>query len=142
MIKNCAWVDGSFNPKTGIFGGGGVLFDQFGNRYMIFGSGRDPELAKMRNVAGEILGAELIAEVALKLGMETLKIYHDYDGIAHWVTGKWRTHKKETEKYKKNMLRIISQGLKITFKHVKAHTGVEFNELADQMAKLVVGIDI
>lgn len=141
-MKNCAWVDGSFNPKTGVFGGGGVLFDQFGNRWIVFGSGKDPELANMRNVAGEILGAKLVAELALKLGMKTLRIYHDYDGVAHWVSGKWKTKKHATSSYKKFMRDIMIKGLKLSFQHVKGHSGDEMNDLADMLAKLIVGIDI
>lgn len=139
-MKNCAYIDGSFNPETKVFGGGGILFDQFGNRHLIFGSSDNQELAKMRNVAGELLGAKLIAELALKLGMKTLKIYHDYDGVAHWVTGKWKAKKRETSEYKKTMLGFIKNGLNISFKHVRAHSGIEHNEIADMLAKMVVGI--
>lgn len=141
-MKNCVWIDGSFNEKTGIYGGGGILFDQFGNRHLIFASDDEPKLAKMRNVAGELLGAKLVVELALKIGMKSLTIYHDYDGVAHWVTGKWRAKKEATSGYKRFMLDIIKKGLRISFKHVKGHSGNEMNELADKLAKIVVGIDI
>ena len=48
-----AFVDGSFNENNGLYGYGGFL-DVHGRRYPIIGSGNDPELSAMRNVAGEI----------------------------------------------------------------------------------------
>ena len=94
----------------------------------------------MRNVAGEILGASDAIQTALKLGMKELTIYYDYEGIEKWITGKWCARQKETKQYVALAESAIKNGLKLYFKHVKAHTGIPFNEEADNLAKKSVGL--
>ena len=53
--KNYAFIDGSFNPATRVYGCGGFLIDHLGKKHIIQKNGNDPGMAKMRNVAGEIL---------------------------------------------------------------------------------------
>ena len=48
-----AFIDGSYDPKSKVYGFGGFLVDQFGRKHIVQGSGDDPILAKMRNIAGE-----------------------------------------------------------------------------------------
>ncbi|MDE5758841.1 MAG: reverse transcriptase-like protein, partial [Allobaculum sp.] len=137
---NYAYIDGSFNPFTKVYGGGGILVDQFGNKHILFESGNNPKLAEMRNVAGEILGARLVIRKALELGMGKLSIFHDYEGISKWPTGKWRCKKKETKDYAQFVIAAIGSGLKIYWHHVKGHSGVRENEEVDKLAKMVVGV--
>ena len=54
--KNYAFIDGSFNPETNVYGCGGFLSDQKGKKHVLKASGYNKRLAKMRNVAGELLG--------------------------------------------------------------------------------------
>ena len=44
-----AFVDGSYNSATQVYGYGGFLMDH-GERYVLQGHGDDPEMASMRNV--------------------------------------------------------------------------------------------
>lgn len=139
--KRCyAVVDGSFNPETRTYGCGGFLIDQHKKKHIIKDSGTEPELVKMKNVAGEILGSINAANLALELGMKTLKIFYDYDGVEKWVTEEWKCTKKPTAAYRDAIKDIISKGLKITFQHVKGHAGILENEEADRLAKFAVGI--
>ena len=46
-----AFVDGSFNIATGVYGYGGFLMHD-GVRYELSGNGSDEEMASMRNVVG------------------------------------------------------------------------------------------
>lgn len=140
FVHSFAFVDGSYNAKTNTYGWGGFLIDQFGNKHILNGSGKDTELSKMRNVAGEILGASDAIQTALKLGMGWLTIYYDYEGIEKWATGKWRAKKKGTMDYMALTKSATKSGLKLYFKHVKAHSGVPFNEEADNIAKKSVGL--
>ena len=48
--------------------------------------------------------------------------------------------KKETKQYVALAESAIKNGLKLYFKHVKAHTGIQFNEEADMLAKKSVGL--
>ena len=77
---NYAFVDGSFNAATSVYGYGGFLVAQ-GKRYELQGSGNDPQMASMRNVAGEVLGSTKAMELAVSLGLSELTVYYDYLGI-------------------------------------------------------------
>ena len=52
-----AYVDGSYHAGTGEFACGAVIFYQ-GEAFEISQKFNDPDLAAMRNVAGEIKGSE------------------------------------------------------------------------------------
>ena len=72
--------------------------------------------------------------------MKTILIFYDYDGVANWVTGVWKCKKDETRAYKNFVEGFIKKGLKVTFQHVKGHSGIHENEEADRLAKEAVGI--
>ena len=79
-----AFVDGSFNIATGVYGYGGFLMHD-GVRYELSGNGSDKEMASMRNVAGEIFGSMAAMEYAVNHGITNLSIYYDYMGISNGV---------------------------------------------------------
>lgn len=133
-----AFVDGSFNQKTKTYGYGGFLVDQHGRKHILQGSGNDPEMAAMRNVAGEILGSEMAIRKAMSLKMKRLMIFHDYEGVAKWPLGLWKAKKKGTFEYASFVKDAMRKGLKISFTHVKGHSGMSLNDEADQLAKLAV----
>lgn len=58
-----------------------------GERHVISGSGNDPQMASMRNVAGEVLGSMAAVKEAVAMGLTDLTIYYDYMGIEMWATG-------------------------------------------------------
>jgi ribonuclease HI len=134
-----AFVDGSFNSTTGVYGYGGFLMCS-GNKYMLQGRGDDPEMASMRNVSGEILGSMAAVEKALELGLRELVIYYDYLGIEMWATGGWKRNKKGTISYH-DFMQSVRQKIAISFQKVKGHSGVDGNEEADRLAKEAVGIE-
>ena len=137
--KNCAFVDGSFNPATNVYGYGGYLLDQVGKKHILKGHGSDPEMAKLRNVAGEILGSEAAIKKAIKLGMKELTIYFDYWGIAAWPMGFWKPKHKRTKEYAAFCNEALDK-LILIFEHVKGHSGIPGNVEADRLAKEAVGI--
>lgn len=135
--KAYAFVDGSYNKYTKVYGYGGYLIDESGVKHLLQGNGSDPEMSSMRNVSGEILGAEAAMRKAEQLGISELDIYYDYTGIEAWVTGKWHANKEGTQRYRDIMR---NSRLKINFVKVKGHSGVDGNEEADRLAKKAVGI--
>lgn len=110
-----------------------------GNKYILKGNGNDKEMASMRNVAGEIMGAIASIEKALELGIDNIVIYYDYEGIKSWADSIWKTNKNYTKEYAK-FIESIRDKIDIKFIHVKAHTGIEGNEEADSLAKQSVGL--
>lgn len=134
-----AFVDGSYNIATKVYGYGGFLRDGE-NEYVIMGSGDDEELASMRNVAGEILGSMKAVEKAVELGLDRLDIYFDYQGIKEWAEGTWKRNKKGTICYYEFM-QEMKKKIDIKFIKVKGHSGVEGNERADALAKKACGVE-
>lgn len=133
-----AFVDGSFNSATGVYGYGG--FVQYGEkREVISGCGNDAEMASMRNVAGEVLGSMAAIEKAVELGLDSLDIYYDYSGIEMWAVGEWKRNKKGTIAYYE-YIQSVKDKIKLNFVKVKGHSGVEGNEEADCLAKKAVGL--
>lgn len=133
-----AFVDGSFNKATHTYGYGGFLVTD-NEKYVLQGADNDAEMATMRNVAGEIKGAEAAVKKAIELGIKALVIYYDYMGIEMWATGAWKRNKAGTIAYHDYIMSVREQ-IKLTFVKVKGHSGVEGNEEADKLAKQAVGI--
>lgn len=134
-----AFVDGSFNSDTGIYGYGGFLVDG-SNTYTIQGSGDKPGLTSMRNVGGEICGVIKAVELALDKGIKELTIYYDYAGLEAWANGKWKANKEYTQKYVR-CINHARESLNIKFVKVAAHTGIPGNEKADELAKKACGVE-
>ena len=134
-----AYVDGSFRSDTGEFSYGAVIFHRGCELHMSDRSS-DPSLADMRNVAGEIKGAEAVMRYARDNGICKLSVYHDYEGISKWCTGEWKAHKEGTQAYR-DFFQSISDKINITFYKVKGHSGDKYNEMADSLAKKALGID-
>ena len=133
-----AFVDGSFNKVTHTYGYGGFLVTE-NEKYVLQGADNDAEMATMRNVAGEIKGAEAAIKKAIEIGLKELVIYYDYMGIEMWATGAWKRNKAGTIAYYDYIMSVREQ-IKLTFVKVKGHSGVEGNEEADKLAKQAVGI--
>lgn len=133
-----AYVDGSYNPEDKRFSYGIVFFT--GSEELHFSRAfSHAELAEMRNVAGEIIGAGEAMKRAREMGIGRLTIYHDYEGVAKWCTGQWKAKKKWTQKYKA-FYDEVSRDVEIKFIKVKGHSGDEYNEMADALAKEALGL--
>lgn len=134
-----AYVDGSFEKDSGVYGYGVVFIEKNGNIEEYIDSGREESYQSMRNVSGEILGALKATSLAVEKGYSSIAIFHDYQGIASWAKGEWKCNKEKTIEYREKMLEFQKK-LKISFHKVQAHSGDYFNERADILAKQAVGI--
>lgn len=84
LMEPFAFVDGSYNAATKVYGYGGFLVHD-GKKELLQGAGEDAEMASMRNVAGEVMGSMAAMEKALELQLPKLTIYYDYMGIEMWA---------------------------------------------------------
>ena len=136
--ESYAYIDGSFNNKTKIYGYGGFIMHK-GQKYIIKGNGKDENYAKMRNVAGEVLASQKVIEKAISLGIKNIDIYYDYEGIEKWATGEWKRNEKETQNYY-DFYQSIKSKINVNFIKVKGHSGNEGNDEADTISKEAAGI--
>ena len=93
------YVDGSYHVGTKEFSYGMVVLID-GKEEKFSQKMTDPELAQMRNVAGEIKGSEAAMQYALDHRIPSIIIYHDYQGIASWCNGDWKANKPGTIAYR------------------------------------------
>ncbi len=133
-----AYVDGSYNQKLKVYGAG-VVYITAGEE-LEFMKSYDDAYHSHRNVAGEVKASELAIAKAIDDGKEQIVIYHDYQGIASWAKGEWKTNNDLTKTYKKFIDEAKTQ-IKIDFVKVKGHSNDKYNDRADLLAKQAVGID-
>ena len=115
-------------PKSTAYGG---FLIHNGEKEVLQGSGNDAEMASMRNVSGEILGAMAAVERAIELKLPEVTIYYDYMGIEMWAEGAWKRNRQGTIAYYEYM-QSAKNKIRIKFVKVKGHSGVDGNEEADQ----------
>lgn len=133
-----AYVDGSYEQSLGQYAYGCVLVlpDEL---VTLNGCGKEEAYVSMRNVAGEILGSEQAIRWAVEHGYLEITIYYDYEGIEKWANDIWKANKEGTKRYKEFVAEQRAY-IKIHFSKVAAHTGVRYNEMADQLAKAALGL--
>lgn len=132
------YVDGSYNKATGEFSYGMVVLGRDGEE-KLYQKFQDKALSSMRNVAGEIKGAEAAMQYAIDHKLPAIEIYHDYEGIARWCLGEWQANKEGTKAYKA-FYDQASARVAIRFVKVAGHSNDKYNDMADQLAKKALGI--
>ena len=140
-ISLVAYTDGSYNKETGYYGAGIVIFKKDSGEppALHMSKGRAPEGENGWQVNGEIAAAEFAINEAIKAGAKSLEIHYDYEGVGKWATGKWKRNKSYTREYAE-YVKNASEKISITFVHVKGHSGDEWNDTADYLARKACGL--
>ena len=128
-----AYVDGSYDVATGNYASGAVILVD-GKTVELSKLYTDDAGGKLRNVAGEIKGAELAIEYCMKQGIDSVVIYHDYLGVGKWADDEWKANLDMTKAYK-SYIRECRKNMRINFVKVKGHSGDKYNDMADALAK-------
>jgi len=125
-----AFVDGSF--IEGSIGYGAVILDQGKPVAELYGRVDDPDAFASRQVGGEIRAVIETLEWCRKNRIAEICIFYDFENIEKWAVGSYKTNTPMTRAFKQY---IDTCGIRITWRKVESHTGVEFNERADRLAK-------
>jgi len=103
-------------------------------------------LARIRNVLAELGG--LYAALGLAPSGAAVTIVHDYEGVAAWVTGRWRAKDPTVAQVIAACReRIAERRLDVTFRHQRGHQSIHaganefaaFNRRADALAEQAAG---
>ena len=134
--KAIAFIDGSYGKvkEQEMYSFGAVILTDK-QEVELYRSYVNPDWIAYRNVAGEIQGAMEAISWALEHGKVEIDIYYDYQGIEKWAIGDWRANSAVAITYVKFIQKVKDQ-IAIRFFHVPAHTGVDYNERVDDLAKL------
>ncbi|OSP82411.1 hypothetical protein B9J75_02845 [Leuconostoc citreum] len=132
-----AYVDGSKLGEKEGYGIGVVLLDNDQNIINTYSKlGSDPIYLQSRQVAGEVEAVLYALSFASESGYHKIKIYYDYEGIQKWAEKIWKRNTPVASHYLHSFDTLVEDGdLTVHFEKVKAHTGIKYNEKADQLAK-------
>lgn len=129
-----AYVDGSFQKSTKRYSFGIVLLQNDQVIETLSRVGDNPKYQDSWQIAGEVFGALHAIQWAINNNFKKIIIHYDYVGIKHWALGEWRTNKPVSIDYAEAYQKLASQ-IDVEFVKVKAHSGVKYNEMVDQIAK-------
>jgi len=136
------YVDGSFNSKLSNYSYGLVCVSKGQVLHYEGGIGNNQEAVSMQQIGGELLGAIKALVYAKNNKLKSVVIFHDYKGVCYHAIGYWQRDNKFSEYYYQWMQKFFHANpeMNVTFCKVDAHSGDDFNELADGFAKLALGI--
>ena len=135
-----AFTDGSWSAgKPNVFGASYILVERDGKESRVVGewskASNNEEYLGSRNVAGEVYAA-IYAMNWAKRNNRPIVICHDYTGIAKWCLGEWKTN-RPISKLLLDAYKKMPEGM-VKFRKVAAHSGNQFNDKADELAKAAV----
>lgn len=125
-----AFVDGSYHAQKKTVGYGAVILKD--DEELLRLSGRVNQFTESHQIGGELEATMQVIQWCEENSIPAIDIYYDYKGIEMWATGRWKTEKPISQHYKKAMQ---STNVKVHWHKVKSHTGVHWNEVADNLAK-------
>jgi ribonuclease HI len=122
------YVDGSY--INGQVGFGAVLLND-GVEVQRF-SGRVLEDLQSRQVGGELMATMTALTWCGQNSISPVEVLYDYEGIEKWARGLWKANLPLTQRY---ALYMKACPVKVKWHKVRSHTGVEWNEIADELAR-------
>lgn len=144
MIYN-VYTDGSFNNVTQEVGWAYIIIDKYDDKYYGKGSSMEPEIVSMHNYSGELLAAwnaisEIIFNHVINGELCKIIVHHDYEGVGAWPTGKYKKPGNNFSKWYRDQMIAAGELIDIDYVWIKGHSGNEYNEKVDKMAKEACGL--
>ena len=128
------FTDGSYKDGFASFG----IYIQTNRADLKFSGAVDCSglYGNMNNILGEVLAVYVALELVRDMNINKVNLYYDYEGVHSWASGAWRCNGELQSHYSLYVQNLLNSGaLKINFKHVKGHSGVQGNVIADNLAK-------
>ena len=139
-----AYTDGSYTKnKPQTYGWAVVIYDN-NQKHLKSLSGKGSRFIESWQIGGECDAVlNLLSYINENLeqfdDLQSIMIHYDYLGIEKWALGDWKAKKPVAKNYVREfrelMLNLLNEDVEIQFNKVKGHSGVQGNELADQLAK-------
>ena len=126
------YIDGSFKVGFSYAGWGYVVVE--GNRVTYRSHGLTPRPAQSRNVDGELHAALMAVKWAEEKGRRIV-LHYDYIGVENWAIGAWQARTPTAKAYVDAMAPYLQM---VRFKKVASHSGNEYNDMADALAKRAI----
>ncbi|MFA5470690.1 MAG: viroplasmin family protein [Acholeplasmataceae bacterium] len=126
-----AFTDGSFDEELNISSYGIVYIDCNGNE--VTKGGFIEDSYGSRNITGEIEAVIEAINRAIYFKYNTIRIFYDYNGIGKWASKEFKAKTHVAIRFV-NFLKEVKDKINIDFMHVKGHSGIKYNELADTLA--------
>ncbi|MFD1431506.1 RNase H family protein [Lacticaseibacillus yichunensis] len=133
-----AFIDGSFT-KGVANSGSGVILVKDGVAIQAF-SITNTTFSTSNQITGELNAALIAIQWAKANGYDRVDLVHDYVGTVATPYG-WGQNSPVSIEYAK-LLPQAASGIDVHFHNVGGHTGVKFNEWADQMARNAVSSEM
>lgn len=129
-----AYVDGSYSDVCNRYSFACIFINENGVVASYSDSSNEKEALSIKNVAGELQGAMFAVKWAHENKHKRIIIKYDYEGIEKWYSGDWKAKDNIVKKYVEFMNKYKNL-IDINFEKVCGHSGDEYNEKVDRMAK-------
>jgi ribonuclease HI len=137
------YVDGSYSVESEKYAYAFVAVRDDVIVHIQYGISKDTSKKQLRQIAGELEASTMAALYASSIGEKKVAIFHDYAGIYHHAAGTWERKDASSKEYYETMNRLMTEkGLEIVFVKTDGHSGDIYNEIADNFAKLPLGIKL
>ena len=136
-----AFVDGSYDVSREESGFGAIIVEADGTEHILSKgftrADAGEEFIHTRNVAAELQGVMEAVSWAVSHDKTKITVFYDYTGIEEWAMGRWQAKNSIPQGYVQFIFEKRSQ-IHIEFVKVPAHSGVEYNERADALARQAI----
>ena len=136
-IDAAFYIDGSYDQEANVYGYGVVVVRSDKIIQEFLGANNNYDVSRLRNVAGEMLGAMAAVTYAERQGYKSIVLCYDYSGVEMWAIKAWRASNPYTLAYA-NFMEKAAKKFNISFKKIAAHKSDKYNERADMLAKQAV----